>query len=124
MPVRLAVYHQHKRKSPVPYILLLCLLAIRALDHPVRAQEQAALRTTVTASDSARINTLIKNANRYLITDPDSTITLLKEPWEQSLALNYAYGCGKVMGNMATAYRNKGALHKSLELYHKAIFFF
>lgn len=124
MSASFTLYDYHRRGRLWRGFLLCCFIFLVTLVRPVRAQERTALRTTIAPADSARINALIKKANIRLIKDPDSAIILLKEPWEQSLALNYAYGCGKVMGNMATAYRNKGDLRKSLELYHRALFFF
>lgn len=107
----------------MPALLLLLALLPGAVK-PVTAQDRVSLKTTVRPEDAARINAMIKKANTYLLHNPDSTLLLLEAPWKQSLALNYAYGCGKIMGNMATAYRNKGALRKSLELYHRALYFF
>lgn len=126
MPASFTVYRCRLRTCALAGLLLLLYgLFLAEVAQPLYAQEQPpSLHTTVSATDAARINAMIKKANIRLLSDPDSAIILLQEPWAQSLALNYAYGCGKVMGNMATAYRNKGALHKSLELYHLAIFYF
>jgi two-component system NarL family sensor kinase len=125
MPACFTIYRCRVRTCTIAgFLLLLLVLPAPEWTKSLYAQEQLSLHTTIAATDAARINAMIKKANALLGSDPDSAIILLQEPWAQSLALKYAYGCGKVMGNMATAYRNKGALRKSLELYHRAVFYF
>jgi two-component system, NarL family, sensor kinase len=86
------------------------------------AQEKNSLiRTEMLPIDSLRINALIQKANQYQNTEPDSTIFLSRKALEQSIAYGYHFGSGLSLANMATAYRNKGAYDKSLQLYRQAI---
>ncbi|WP_118976219.1 tetratricopeptide repeat-containing sensor histidine kinase [Taibaiella koreensis] len=100
-------------------LLLVCLLI---MSQEVPAQEtRGRLHTRITATDSANISSLINKANAFQGSDPDSTIFYARIALSKSLALNYAFGSGLSLANMATAYRNKGAHARSLALYREAL---
>ncbi|WP_198666772.1 tetratricopeptide repeat-containing sensor histidine kinase [Taibaiella helva] len=97
--------------------LFLCLLCCRATAQEVPGK----LHSGISRTDSAEISTLINQANAFQETQPDSTIFYSRKALSKSLSLNYAFGSGLALANMATAYRNKGEHRRSLALYREAL---
>lgn len=89
--------------------------------HAAAQEGPGKLHSAISLTDSAEIATWINKGNALQNEQPDSTILYARKALSKSLALNYAFGSGLALANMATAYRNKGEHQRSLALYREAL---